>query len=592
MDPRHLIVAGGGPAGYVAALHASALGARVTLVDAGGLGGTCLQRGCIPTKTLVSACSLLEKMRAAARFGIELPGAVVAHWDRLLAATRGVVDGMTRGIGGLLASRRVEVIRGQARLIDHRSVYVAGHGTLSGDFLLFATGSRPARPRAFAFDGLRVATSDDLLRWDTLPQSIAIVGEGVIACEFAFILDALGVEVTMVGMEPRPAPGLDADISAVLAREMRKKGIRFLGGATVESVAPGAEGVEVGRRGAAPVRAERVLVCVGRVPNTESLGFEATGVAAGARGEIVVDRFMRSCIAGIYAAGDVNGRVMLAHAASAQARIAVEHMLGHAPAPFDDATVPLAVFTAPEVGCIGLTEQAARARGFDVRCGSFDTRGLGKAQATGELTGLTKVVADAATGRVLGVHIVGAHATELVHEAVAALQHGASVADLVATVRAHPTLAEGLSEAAEDVFGQATHAPSNRSSANTMKLSSEILFHRQHLWVRPLDGGEALVGVSVHAAVQLGEVAFVDAPEPGFEMRQGVACGAIESGKVVSDLIAPVCGTVLACRADAADVNRDPEGEGWILRLRLARPEQLAGLLSAEQYRFAIGEAR
>jgi len=245
----------------------------------------------------------------------------------------------------------------------------------------------------------------------------------------------------------------------VLGREMRKKGIRFLGGAPVEQIVAAGDGVEVRRGGGDTVKAERALVCVGRSPNTEGLQLEAAGLAVGHRGEIFVDPFMQTCAAGIYAAGDVTGRVTLAHAASAQARLAVEHMLGHAPAPIDDALIPTAVFTAPEIGCVGLTEQAARAAGIEVRTGSFDTRGLGKAQAMGALAGLTKVVADADSGRVLGVHIIGAHASDMVHEAVAAMQYGASVDDLVATIRAHPTLSEGLSEAAEDVFGQATHKP-------------------------------------------------------------------------------------------------------------------------------------
>lgn len=456
---KHIIIVGGGPAGYVAALHASAHGARVTLIEEDVLGGTCLNRGCIPTKALVSACSLLEKLKGAAKFGIDLQGEVFAKWSDLRAGAHRVVQGMVQGVCGLLGQRQVEVISGRAQFIDEQTLQVEGHGNVQGDFILLCTGSRPVRPAAFPLDGKTVATSDDLLQWDSLPSSIAIVGEGVIACEFAFILNSVGVDVTVIGCAEMPAPTLDFDISAVLAREMRKRAVRFLGGVPVSSIEHESGKVRVSRGSADSVIAERVLVCVGRMPNTRGLNLEAAGLSTGGRGEIWVDPYMRTCADRVYAAGDVTGRVMLAHAASAQSRLAVDHMLGLSPSPLDEALIPSAIFTAPEIGSVGLTEQAARAAGREVRCGKFDVRGLGKAQAMGELVGTTKVVADALTGSVLGVHIIGAHATDMIHEAAVAMRHGACVSDLVATVRAHPTLSEGLTEAAEDVFGQATHGP-------------------------------------------------------------------------------------------------------------------------------------
>lgn len=461
---KHIIVVGGGPAGYVAALHASAHGARVTLIEEGTIGGTCLNRGCIPTKALVSACSLLQKLKGAAKFGIEVQGDVFAKWSNLQASALRVVHGMVQGVSGLLGQREVEVISGRAQFVDEETLYVEGYGNIRGDFILLCTGSRPVRPTAFPFDGKTVATSDDLLKWESLPSSIAIVGDGIIACEFAFILNSLGVEVTIVGGADRPAPTLDSDISAVLAREMRKTSIRFLGGVAVGTLEHESGKVRINRGSADPVLADRVLVCVGRVPNTQGLNVEAAGLSTGARGELWVDPFMRTCADRVYAAGDVTGRVMLAHAASAQSRLAVDHMLGHSPSPLDEGLIPSAIFTAPEIGCVGLTEQAARAAGREVRCGKFDVRGLGKAQAMGELVGMTKVVADALTGSVLGVHIIGAHATDMIHEAAVAMRHGACVSDLVETVRAHPTLSEGLTEAAEDVFGQATHGPRKRKT--------------------------------------------------------------------------------------------------------------------------------
>lgn len=453
----HIVILGGGPAGYVGALHAAAAGARVTLIEAGGLGGTCLHRGCIPTKTLVSACSLLDKIRRAADFGIRVEGTIIPQWSDLQSNVFRVVETMEQGVDGLLADRDVEVISGFGEVVNNRTVRVANYGTVTGDYLLLCTGSKPARPRTFPFDGQRVLTSDELFHWETLPRSLAIIGESIVACEFAFIFDSLGVEVTVVGMEPRPAPLLDADLSTLIAREMRKKGIEFSGGAPVEKLVVDGEQVRVLQAGQEVCCSERALVCVGRVPNTQGLNLEAVGVKIGARAEILVDEFMQTSAPGIYAAGDVTGRMMLAHAASAQARLAVDHMLGRSPEALDDTAIPWAIFTSPEIGCVGLTEEAARQRGFEVSCGKFDMRGLGKAQAMGELSGMVKVVADAQSKRLLGVHIMGAHASDMIHQAVVLLKQGARVDDLLGAIHAHPTLSEAVAEAAEDVFGQAIH---------------------------------------------------------------------------------------------------------------------------------------
>lgn len=454
---KHIVIVGGGPAGYVAALYASGQGARVTLIEEGVLGGTCFNRGCIPTKALISACSVLEKFKEASKFGIELQGDVHGRWTDMQESGRRVVQGMVQGVAGLLGQRKVEFISGRAKFIDEETLHVDGHGEVHGDFILVCTGSRPRRPVEFPFDGETVVTSDDVWRWNDLPASLAIVGDGAIACEFAFILNSLGVAVTIIGAAERPIPAFDVDMSSVLSVEMRKKGIRFLGGVPATKIAHVDDKVKIYRGSADAVIADRALVCVGRDPNSTCLDIEAAGLSAGSCGELWVDPFMRTCADRVYAAGDVNGRVMLAHTASAQARLAVDHMLGNSPPPIDEDVIPRAIFTAPEIAYVGLTEHAARGAGREVRCGKFDYRGVAKAQIMGESVGLVKVVADALTGSVLGVHIVGAHAAEMIHEAAMAMKHGAYVGDLISTVRAYPTLSAGLTEAAEDVFGQATH---------------------------------------------------------------------------------------------------------------------------------------
>lgn len=454
---KHIVIIGGGPAGYVGAIHAATHGAKVTLVEAAEIGGTCLNQGCIPTKTLVATCALLEKIRHAANVGIQLEGNAIPRWDAMKSHMHKTVNTLTGGVRALLADRGVLSISGLARMSGSQSVTVEGHGEIGGDFILLCTGSHAIRPPAFPFDDEQVVTSDELLRWKTLPRSLVIVGDGVIACEFAFVMNTLGVEVTVIGMGKSPLSTLDHEISALIGYEMRKKKIRFVGNSRVSALHLNGGTVTAACDGDITVEAERALIAVGRRPNTSALGLETIGLRTGASGELPVDECMRSQSPHIYAAGDVTGRVLLAHAASAQARLAVDHMLGLAPRKINERNIPLAVFTSPEVGCVGLTENEARHMGIDVRCGTFNLRGLGKAQAMGELSGMVKVVAEAQTGRLLGLHIMGAHASDLVHEGAIVLHQGGTVEDLEHTIHAHPTLAEGIQEAAESVFGHTIH---------------------------------------------------------------------------------------------------------------------------------------
>lgn len=459
---KHIAIIGGGPAGYVAASHAAALGARVSLIDPHPLGGTCLHRGCIPTKTLVEVCNLLDKVRRADSYGLNIAGPVEADWPRLREKAGRVISTLGRGIDGLMADRKVEHIQGYGRIVDGRTVSVDGVGTIQADAVLISTGSSPIRPASFGVDGNQISTSDDLLRWDDLPRSLLIVGDGVVACEYAFIMQALGVEVTMAAMGDRPLPFLDHEIAAVVGREMRKRGIEFLDSAAVERLELGADGVTAYVEGRVHATAERALVAIGRRPNSAGMGLEEAGVRLGGRGEIATDGFMRTNLDGLYAVGDVNGRLALAHAASAQARLAVDHALGLEPEELNEGIIPWAVFTMPEIGSVGLSEQAARAQGHTISCGRFDMRGLGKAQAMGELTGMVKVVADRISGRLLGLHLIGAHASDMVHEGAVLMRQGATVHAIAHTVHAHPTLSEAILEAAEDCLGQAVHKPMKR----------------------------------------------------------------------------------------------------------------------------------
>ena len=269
----------------------------------------------------------------------------------------------------------------------------------------------------------------------------------------------------MAAMGDRPLPFLDHEIAAVVGREMRKRGIDFLDSSAVERLGIGDDGVTAYVEGRPHATAERALVAIGRRPNSAGMGLEEAGVLLGGRGEIITDTYMRTNLKGLYAVGDVNGRLALAHAASAQARLAVDHALELEPEPLDDNCIPWAVFTMPEIGSVGLSEQAARAQGHSISCGRFDLRGLGKAQAMGELTGMAKIVADRVSGRLLGLHLIGAHASDMVHEGAVLMRQGATVHAIAHTVHAHPTLSEAILEAAEDCLGQAVHKPMKREEA-------------------------------------------------------------------------------------------------------------------------------
>jgi len=458
--PKHIAIIGGGPAGYVAASHAAAGGASVTLIDSSPLGGTCLHRGCIPTKSLVEVCNLLDKTRHAESYGLRLSGDVEADWPAMLSRAGRVIGLLNKGINGLMSDRKVKVIQGRGRILDGQRVDVEGHGIVNADAVLVCTGSSPILPENFRVDDdVHVATSDELLKWESLPRSLTIVGDGVVACEFAFVMSVLGVKVTLTAMAERPLPFIDTDISTVVLREMRKRGITFIGNCAVERLETSPDGINVMANDQVVANSERVLVAIGRAPNSRHLGLEEAGVEMGKRGEIITDGMMRTNVSGLYAAGDVNGRLALAHAASAQAILAVDHILGREPVPLDDSAIPWAVFTMPEIGSVGLSEQKAIEKGLMVSTGRFDMRGLGKAQAMGELTGLAKIVADRATGRLLGVHIIGAHASDMVHEAAVLIRQGTNVHAISQTVHAHPTLSEAILEAAEDAVGQAVHKP-------------------------------------------------------------------------------------------------------------------------------------
>ena len=452
-----LVIVGGGPGGYTAALEAVGRGARVALVEKEHLGGVCLNWGCIPTKALLASSKLYERMRRAADFGIACtglkpdPAAMVARKDK-------VVNQLRLALGKLLAARKIEVIMGQARLRAPGQVIVEGPDgarTLRADNLILATGSSISELPGLARDGERVLDIKAALALDWLPERLVVVGAGVVGCEMAQHFSGLGSRVSLVELLEWPLGGmLDADLEKLVLRgfKKRKYGLHF--GVSVAGIAPREDGLTVSLTDGQDLACDAVLVAVGLRPNTQGLGLEELGVAMSPSGHISVDEHGRTNLAGVYAVGDVTGIAPLAHFAAHMGAVAARHALGQNDAVIDQEAVPKAVFLEPELAWVGLSEEQARQRHGEVRTGSFLVRGLGRATAENRLEGLVKLVARE-DGVLLGAHILGHQADALIGEATLALAKGLTMGDLAETIHAHPTYAEGLPEAANAALGQA-----------------------------------------------------------------------------------------------------------------------------------------
>ena len=458
MPDFDLAVIGSGPGGYVSAIHAARKGARVAVVEQSPSmwGGTCLNVGCIPTKTLVQSAEVFKVVGHAGEFGVKC-APPVADWAAMQARKDRVVAGMRQGVQGLLKSNGVEMVQGRGSLAGPGRVVVDGR-ELGSRSVILAPGSAPAVP---PIPGAELAlTSDGLLAIDHIPSSLAVIGGGVVGMEFAGIFSLLGTRVTVIEMQDQLLTPLDRDVAARFQQLMAKRGIDFRLGARVEAVERSAAGFRV-RFSGAEVEAEQVLVSTGRRPSTAEMGLEEAGVELD-RAAIKVDQHLQTSLAGVYAIGDATMISMLAHTASYQGEIAVANALGERRISADYSTIPGAIYTDPEIAYVGLTEAAAKAAGQTVRVGSFPFSALGRAMVIGETAGLVKVVADQ-EGYLLGVTIMGPRATDLIAEAVLALNQGITAAELSQAVHAHPTLPEALAEAALDVEGRAVHiAPRKR----------------------------------------------------------------------------------------------------------------------------------
>lgn len=457
-----LAIIGSGPGGYVAAIRAAQLGAQVTVIEDTEVGGTCLNRGCIPTKALLASTGLLNKIRHSQDYGIEISGEILPNLLKIMERKNKVVSIQVKGIRALFKSWGINLIEGKGMILTPEKIEVEKRdGTneiVETDRLVIATGSRPGQLPMFPIDGEHILSSDDALNIKSIPKSLIIIGAGVIGCEFAFIFNELGVDVTMLEIMPRAISTEDPEISVTLERELKKKKIKLFTGVKILKVEGQHDGIHVELEGNKELVAEKVFVSVGRTLNSDKIGLETVGIQKGSRGEIVVNKKMETNIEGIYAIGDVTGNLMYAHVASKQGKLVAENIMGKNEE-IDYGIVPYAIFTSPEIASVGLKENQALEKGVDIKTGFFNFRTLGKAHVIGETTGFVKIVSEKSSDRILGVHIIGPHASDLIHEAAISIKAGLKTKDISHTIHAHPTLSEALMESAEDLHGEAIHVP-------------------------------------------------------------------------------------------------------------------------------------
>ncbi len=456
-------ILGSGPGGYVAAIRAGQLGLKTLVVEKDDLlGGTCLHVGCIPTKALLYTAELFDKLKEAREFGIVVENARL-DWSALQNRKVRVVRRLATGISYLFKKNNVESVRGFGSVAGPGKLEVrtaTGVSTLAAKNIIVATGSVPRSLPGLTIDGRTVVTNDEILSLPAQPRSLAVIGAGAVGVEFASIYASFGTEVTLIEILPRLLPLEDQEISDVLGRAFRKRRIRALTGTKVESTKVGENGVELacttseGKTEALVV--EKLLVAVGRKPRTEGIGLERAGVNLD-RGLVVVDGFMQSSVPGIYAVGDIVPSPQLAHVASAEGILAVEKIAGLPVRPLNYDHMPSATYCSPEVASVGLSEARAQERGYQVKVGRFPFAASSKASILGEPEGLVKVVSEARYDELLGVHIIGPHATDLIAEACVALELEATAEALMRTVHAHPTLSESVMEAAHGAVGHPIH---------------------------------------------------------------------------------------------------------------------------------------
>lgn len=454
-----LAVLGGGPGGYVAAIRASKLGVKTIVIEKEYLGGTCLNWGCIPTKALYHTAEVIENIKKSSIFGVDVQE---YSFDFVKAMDRKnkVIAAQRQGLEFHFRKNNIELIKGSGKLVSAGKISAAlEDGSLvevNAKNIIIATGSFAGSVKPFILDGEGIIDNIGILSLDKVPESLLVVGGGVVGSEFANIFASFGSKVTIVEILPGILSAEDAGVSNVISKAFTKKGIRILTETTADQVKKNGSSYTVKLKSGEEIIADKILISVGRKPVSTDIGLENAGVQVDDRGFIKVDTHLRTNVAGIYAVGDVTGGLQLAHVASEEGKIAAENIAGKN-REMDYRVIPWAVFTSPEIGTVGLNEEQASAKGYDVCFGLFPFANSGKAFITGETGGFIKIVTDKGSGEILGAQAVGPRCSDLIHEVAVAMKGEMVIDNLAETVHSHPTLSEAVMEAAEDCFGLATH---------------------------------------------------------------------------------------------------------------------------------------
>ncbi len=459
MDRFEIIVVGGGPGGYVAAIRAAQLGKKVAIVESNHLGGVCLNWGCIPTKALLKNADVLEIVKNASKYGIDIPEYTV-KWSKVIKRSRDVSRRLNKGIEFLMKKNKVTYIPARGKLIDATTVQTTTRegvvNKISADNIIIATGARPKWFPGMEPDGDRVITSKEAMVQEEQPKSLIIIGAGAIGIEFAHFYNTYGTEVTVIEALPTILPVEDEDVSTELLSIFKKRKMNILINTFVEKIERLKTKVKVHTKDGQIIEADKALIAVGVQGNIEDIGLEEVGVTLD-KGWILTNGFMQTNIHSVYAIGDVAGPPWLAHVASEEGIIAAEHMSGKNPEPMKYDNIPGCTYCHPEVASVGLTEKAARDAGYELKIGNFPFRALGKAMAVGDTDGFVKVIYDAKYGELLGCHIIGSEATNLITEAGIARKLEATWHEVLSTIHPHPTLSEAIMEATADALGEAVH---------------------------------------------------------------------------------------------------------------------------------------
>ncbi len=458
-----LLVVGSGPGGYVAAIRAAQLGLNVGVVEKENLGGICLNWGCIPTKSLLKSAQALEYAKHAADYGVSISGEVKPDFEVMIKRSRGVAEGMSKGIQYLFTKNKIEVLLGFGRLINKNSVEVtdeSGKRTLhSTKNIILATGARSRELPNLEQDGEKIIGYREAMTLPKQPKSMVVVGSGAIGSEFAYFYQSLGTDVTLVEYLPNVVPNEDEEVSKTLERSFKKMKMKIFTNASVDSVDTSGKLCKVTvktKKGEEIIEAEVVLSAVGITPNLENIGLEDLGIVL-EKGKVKVNEFYQTNVASVYAIGDIIDGPALAHVASAEGIVCVEKIAGLNPHPIDYSNIPGCTYTNPEVSSLGMTEQKAKDAGYEIKVGKFPFSASGKASASGHKDGFVKLIFDAKYGELLGAHMIGANVTEMIAELVVAKKLEITGHELIKSIHPHPTMSEAIMEAAAAAYDEVIH---------------------------------------------------------------------------------------------------------------------------------------